>query len=307
MPPSRRGRTGGIGIPDEDEAEANPFLFAEALEQLDKAEGLSDEGRARLEEFREELAELRVQARKPVPEFLGEVIRRTGLLAEVDAEPDPKLAAATRRNLAAFLDQVHAFEPVEGELTLRAFLDYVDQVDQLDRQEWAPVQPSDEDSVKVMTIHVAKGLEFDHVFVPGMAHGLLPNPTIPQNPAERGKSLDFELRGDAAILPVFDGNLSRFKEALKTQEIVEERRTAYVALTRARRTLWVSGAHWYAENMKAKGSSMFFDELADWGESTGAACRRPRPRRCGRRESHAGVPRAVRARLAGSGAAAGGR
>ena len=59
------------------------------------------------------------------------------------------------------------------------------------------MQPSDADSVKVMTIHVAKGLEFDHVFVPGFAHGLLPNPEIPQNPAERGKSLDFELRGDA--------------------------------------------------------------------------------------------------------------
>ena len=95
-------------------------------------------------------------------------------------------------------------------------------VERMDKQEWAPVQPSAEDSVKVMTIHVAKGLEFDHVFVPGMAHGLLPNPTIPQNPAERGKSLDFELRGDAAILPVFDGNLSRFKAALKAQEIVED-------------------------------------------------------------------------------------
>ena len=256
---------------DEDEAESNPFLFAEALERLDEIKDLSDEGRERLEEFRDELGELRVEARKPVPEFLSEVIRRTGLLAEVDAEPDPKLAAATRRNLAAFLDQVHAFEPVDGELTLRAFLDYLDQVDQLDRQEWAPVQPSDEDSVKVMTIHVAKGLEFDHVFVPGMAHGLLPNPTIPQNPAERGKSLDFELRGDAAILPKFDGNLSRFKEALKAQEIVEERRTAYVALTRARRSLWVSGAHWYAENMKTKGPSRFFDELAEWGETSGQA------------------------------------
>ena len=110
-----------------------------------------------------------------------------------------------RRNLAAFLDEVHAFEPVEGELTLRAFLDYVDAVERLDKQEWAPVQPSDDDSVKVMTIHVAKGLEFDHVFVPGFAHELLPNPKVQQNPAERGKSLDFELRGDADILPRYDG------------------------------------------------------------------------------------------------------
>jgi len=57
---------------DEEEAEAEPFLFAEALERLDEIEGLSQEGRRRLEEFRDELRELRVEARKPVPEFLGE-------------------------------------------------------------------------------------------------------------------------------------------------------------------------------------------------------------------------------------------
>ena len=161
-------------------------------------------------------------------------------------------AAAARRNLAAFLDEVHAFSPVQGELTLRAFLEYVDAVENLDKQEWSPVQPSEEDSVKVMTIHVAKGLEFDHVFVPGLAKGLLPNTTIQHNPAERGKSMDFELRGDAAYLPRYDGNLSAFKKDLKQQEEYEERRTAYVAMTRARRTLHVTGAHWYAENMRAK-------------------------------------------------------
>src|SRR5204863_2728205 len=122
------------------------------------------------------------------------------------------------------------------------FIDYVDAVERLDKQEWAPVQPSDEDSVKVMTIHVAKGLEFDHVFVPGFAHGTLPNPEIPQNPAERGKSLDFELRGDRDILPRYDGNVSAFRDALRAQEFIEERRTAYVALTRARKSLELSGS-----------------------------------------------------------------
>jgi len=256
---------------DEEEGEATPFLFAEALERLDEVEGTSDDGRARLVEFRDELRALRVEARRPVGEFLSEIIRRTGILTELDADTDPTAAQATKRNLGAFLDAVHAFEPVEGELTLRAFLEYVDTVLRLDKEDWAPVQPSDEDSVKVMTIHVAKGLEFDHVFVPGMARGLLPNPRIQQNPAERGKSLDFELRGDAAILPAFDGVLSHFKEELKAQEVIEERRTAYVALTRARRTLSVSCAHWYGENLHAKGPSDFFDELADWGTESGDA------------------------------------
>ena len=176
-----------------------------------------------------------------------------------------------RRNLAAFLDEVHAFQPVDGELTLRVFLDHIDAVERLDKQEWAPVQPSDADSVKVMTIHVAKGLEFDHVFVPGFAHELLPNPKVPQNPAERGKSLDFELRGDADILPRYEGNLSAFRDALKAQEIIEERRTAYVALTRARKTLDASGSYWYGDNIYPKKESRFLNELMAWAADSGLA------------------------------------
>jgi len=51
---------------DEDDGEAAPFLFAEALEHLGEVEGLSDEARSRLEEFRTELASLRDEARRPV-------------------------------------------------------------------------------------------------------------------------------------------------------------------------------------------------------------------------------------------------
>jgi DNA helicase-2/ATP-dependent DNA helicase PcrA len=255
----------------DDEDEAAPFLFAEALEHLDEVEGLSDEGRARLEEFRAELAALRDEARRPVGEFLAEVVRRTGLLAELDADPEVQTAAARRRNIAAFLDEVHAFTPVEGELTLRAFLDYVAVVQDAERQEWSPVQPSDADSVKVMTIHQAKGLEFDTVFVPGMARDVLPNNRLQHNPAEKGKSLDFQLRGDAEVLPQFAGNLREFWRRLKDQELIEERRTCYVALTRARQRLFCSGANWYGDGENAKKPSEFFEELAEWGESTGDA------------------------------------
>ena len=131
-------------------------------------------------------------------EFLGEVIRRIGILDELDADVDRVAAAQRSRNLAAFLDQVHAFEPVEGELTLRAFLDYVDAVEALEKEEWEPVQPSDDDSVKVMTIHQAKGLEFDHVFVPGVAARAA---ALEAHPAEPGRARHTRSTSSCAATP----------------------------------------------------------------------------------------------------------
>ncbi len=254
---------------DADILEDQPFLIAEALEHLDEVEELSSEGRSRLEAFAEELSELRDAARRPVGEFLAEVIRRTGMLAELDAHPDRSLATTRARNLSAFLDQVHAFQPLEGELTLRAFLDYVDSIE--DDREWTPVQPSDDDSVKVMTVHAAKGLEFDTVFVPGLAKDLFPNARVQQNPMRRGSSLDVELRRDRDLLPHFDGVMNRFVDALREQEVFEERRTAYVAMTRAKQRLFCSSAIWYGELLRAKGIGRFLIELIAWARRTGEA------------------------------------
>jgi DNA helicase II / ATP-dependent DNA helicase PcrA len=249
---------------DEDLFEDHPFLMAEALEDLGAIEGLSDAARERLLEFRDELAALREAARRPLTDFLAEIVRRTGLLEELDASADQALAAAKRRNLAAFLDQVDAFQPVEGDLNVGAFLAYVDSIE--DDREWNPVQPSDDDSIKVMTVHAAKGLEFEAVFVPGLAKGLFPDDRVQQNPARKGASLDVELRRDQELLPKFDGNMKAFADALREQETAEERRTCYVALTRAKQHLFVSSAQWYGETLMAKGVGKFFGELMRWGK-----------------------------------------
>ncbi|MGH2556596.1 MAG: PD-(D/E)XK nuclease family protein, partial [Actinomycetota bacterium] len=73
------------------------------------------------------------------------------------------------------------------------------------------------------------------------------------------------------ILPVFKGNLRQFWLALRDYEEMEERRTCYVALTRAKHHLVVTGSHWYGEGQRPKEPSMFFEELAQWGEESGLA------------------------------------
>src|SRR5581483_8046221 len=71
--------------------------------------------------------------------------------------------------------------------------------------------------------------------------------------------------------PRFDGVMNRFVDALRDQETFEERRTAYVALTRAKQRLYCSSAVWYGENLRAKKVGRFFLELVAWGRRTGQA------------------------------------
>lgn len=251
-----------------DEDDGLSVELAEALTHVTEIEGLSNEGRERLAQFEKELRELQIEARRPVPDFLAEIIRRIDLLTELDAHIHTSAAAATKRNLAAFLDQVQAITPLEGELTLAAFLAHVAAAEAEDRPEWSPAQPSDDESVKIMTVHQAKGLEFDTVFVPGLAQGLLPDTSIQQNPAERGYSMDFELRGDAdamPTLPAFGWKAATFRQALQDQERYEERRTCYVALTRARKQLFVTAAWFYGVlNTQPKKPSELFEDLVTW-------------------------------------------
>ena len=247
--------------------EDTPFLFAEALEHLDEVEGLSEEGRARLEEFRDELADAAVEARRPVAEFLGEVIRRIGIIDELDADVDrvvggPARHATSRRSWS----RCTASSPSRASSRCARSSTTSTRSRRWSKEEWEPVQPTDEDAVKVMTIHQAKGLEFDHVFVPGVATGLLPSRRIQQNPAERGYSLDFELRGDAAD----PAPVRRRALALQARPAASRRSSRNGARCTSRSPArgarsGSAPAPGTARTCNAKGPSEFFAELAAWG------------------------------------------
>jgi DNA helicase-2/ATP-dependent DNA helicase PcrA len=179
-----------------------------------------------------------------------------------------------RENLNGFIGISSEFSPLEGEANLATFLDFLDVAEE--SEDPIPLAATTtSDSVKVLTIHKAKGLEFDVVFVPHIAasqemsryekgvkmYSVFPDVRL-SNPLTSTKQLPPGVRKDRDDLPQFTpGQMRKYREALKLRAEQDERRLFYVAITRARRRLYCTAAHWYASEDKAKGPSVFMDEL----------------------------------------------
>jgi DNA helicase-2/ATP-dependent DNA helicase PcrA len=110
--------------------------------------------------------------------------------------------------------------------------------------------PSGRDAVQVMTVHQAKGLEFEVVFCSGFAHGLFPLEARPH------PLLD---AGDRAWLEAFKVGFMPSWPSDPDGHLAEEARLAFVAMTRARRRLYVTFADSY---LRQAGQSVFLDMAA---------------------------------------------
>ena len=244
------------------------YSLAEALGHLDEIESLSMEAKQRLRRFATRLGEMRKRSSGPLLELVQEIIRGAGIDAALDSSAS-STAGAARQNISNFLDQVAGFAPVEGEATLRSFIAYLDAAEQAEETLDA-TQPAEQDSVKLMTVHSAKGLEFECVFVPSVAAAegrgggkvwsIFPN-TRGSNPLTSYSELPYEVREDAEHLPAFSGSLSKFKAAVAERVIEDERRLFYVSLTRAKQRLAVTASWWYGRDKSAKGPSEFWEDL----------------------------------------------
>jgi ATP-dependent DNA helicase UvrD/PcrA len=103
------------------------------------------------------------------------------------------------------------------------------------------------DAVQIMTVHQAKGLQFEHVFCAGFAHGLFPVAARPH------PLLDAD---DRAWLEAFKVGFMPSWPADPDGHTAEEARLAYVAMTRARRRLYITYADSY---LRQAGPSVFLD------------------------------------------------
>jgi DNA helicase-2/ATP-dependent DNA helicase PcrA len=137
-------------------------------------------------------------------EFVKDILEETGYLAELEVE-DTDEAKARIENIDEFLSKVAAYEESEEQPTLSGFLEEVALVADIDSLE------DGSDYVVLMTLHAAKGLEFPKVFLAGMEDGLFPS-----------------------YMSIVSDN--------SVEELEEERRLAYVGITRAMQELTITSA-----------------------------------------------------------------
>jgi DNA helicase-2/ATP-dependent DNA helicase PcrA len=201
------------GIGDRAEACVEAFAsreripFSEALQRCEEVPGMAARSANAVRQFVDLMDELRalVEGRMPPAEVLEAVLDRTGYLKELSSSVDPQDESRVE-NLSELVGVAREFEERVPDGGVPEFLEQVSLVADADT---VPDPDGNGGVVTLMTLHAAKGLEYPVVFLTGLEDGVFPH---------------LRALGDPA-------------------ELQEERRLAYVGITRARQKLYVSRSH----------------------------------------------------------------
>ncbi len=227
--------------------------------------------RERFAQLAAELESLRRHTGEPVLDLCRRVVTTLGL--EVELMATPELDRTNRRDqLGAFFDAVAGYVDVDGDASLAGLLAYLQaELDTGSGLEQAV--PSDREAVKLLTVHKAKGLEWEVVFLPALMKGVFPSDRVTDNWLTNPGVLPADLRGDADSIPQLrdttNAALQTYKEALKDQQLRAEDRLAYVAATRARRLLIGTGHTWRVDQVRPRIRSTYLEAILAEAERQG--------------------------------------
>ncbi len=181
-----------------------------------------------------------------VPAIVAAVIETLGYWDEIAAlEPGAALIAGL--NVGRFTDLADQWRPIEGAPTLGGFLRYLVALAESGRaDELASETHIQTDAVSILTVHGAKGLEWDHVYLPAVADKVFPSRSRAFDDPDRiSRVLPYELRLNREIhLDVAAAVPKKRTEILRQRHLDQEWRLAYVAVTRAAHRLVISGHGW---------------------------------------------------------------
>jgi DNA helicase-2/ATP-dependent DNA helicase PcrA len=161
-----------------------------------------------------------------VRDLFFELMEKSRYLEVLGAGLEPSEAARATANVSRFAEMIAEFCETATDRSLEVYMRHLDLVLLSGEDEEPAVVEGLVDAIQVMTIHQAKGLEFEAVFVPALVEGRLP---------QSGRSPRFELP-PTVLEPLVRG---------REDVVSEERRLLYVAMTRARRRLYITRASHY--------------------------------------------------------------
>ncbi|MGB8391365.1 ATP-dependent helicase [Mycobacterium sp.] len=288
---ARGGRPGEALSPESIAMAAGPdgdtACLADAISDPGPAGSYSAEGYQRITTLAVELGALRGHLGHSLPDLVAEVRRVLGVDCEVRAAAGGNAGWTGTEHLDAFADVVAGYAERTAVTTtatdvpaaasvagLLAFLDVAEAVE--NGLPPAPLAVA-RDRVQVLTVHSAKGLEWQVVAVAHLSGGIFPSTASRSTWLTDAAELPPLLRGDRASagelgIPVLDTSdvsnrkqlsdkISEHRQQLDQRRVDEERRLLYVAITRAEDTLLVSGHHWGSTGIKPRGPSDFLCEL----------------------------------------------
>ncbi|GAA3671084.1 ATP-dependent DNA helicase AdnB [Arthrobacter ginkgonis] len=255
--------------------------LVEALDTLPKPGWTSTDGRSltpaaleRLIRLQREIRHLRSFVDDDLTVLLGEVERAMHLDIEVAARPGTDIHAA-RRHLDAFADVAAGFAESGLRTDLAGFLAWLDAAAEKEGGLEIVQAEASTEAVQLLTIHASKGLEWDVVAVTGLNDTVFPS-ARDSRWTSGDSSLPWPLRGDRHDLPQWDTEQPSLSEAVKAEERFrsdvlahgeeEERRLAYVALTRAKDLLVCSSTVWTGTRSKPTAPSVFLEDLRPLAE-----------------------------------------
>ena len=241
-------------------------------ESLDLLSDFSAESLRRLRDAALLFRNLRSATSLPLADFVRVVAEELWLDIELRANPKLKNPMA---QLESFYETVSSFGAASAGSQLGAFLNWLDYASKRERFELPKSNPA-AGVVQVLTVHAAKGLEWDFVAVPNLVEDDFPSKPRSISGWLSGAELPYPLRGDGRSLPVFAYEATRtqadikaakeqFRADNKEHQLREEYRLIYVAITRTQQALLLTGSYWKPGNSGSRKPSRFLEQLAGEG------------------------------------------
>jgi DNA helicase-2/ATP-dependent DNA helicase PcrA len=256
---------------------AMPVTIVEALDELCRPGALDRSkfsvlGGPRLVSAAKLLRRMRATSNIGLAQFSWVVVRELELDIELFAHSAQLNPLA---NLEAFISRIAEYEQSSLRPSLTGLLSWLDYA--IDRENFElPKTGAKKGTVQIMSVHAAKGLEWDLVALAQLNKGAFPVEGKGAKGWLAAGKLPFSLRGDSNVLPEFDytkaqtqkeanGLYLEFQERNRARQLSEERRLAYVAVTRAKSALHITASHYKLGNKKPREVSDFLVELLDAG------------------------------------------